>query len=194
MQRTRATQSAPRAQDRDQGRDRNRDQGRGRNRDQDGDRRQKITPFLWFDDRAEEAAEFYTSLFADGRIVEVRHYGEAGPRPEGMVSTVEFELAGQRFTALNGGPEFTFNEAVSLYVDCEDQAEVDELWEKLTDGGEEVQCGWLKDRFGVSWQIAPHVLHELLGDDDPVRRERVMTSMLGMRKIDVQELLDAYAG
>ncbi|MEV5243125.1 VOC family protein [Streptomyces cinnamoneus] len=155
---------------------------------------QKITTFLWFDDRAEEAAGFYTSVFDDSRIVEVQRYGEAGPGEAGTVMVVTFELAGQRFIALNGGPQFTFNEAVSLSVDCATQEEVDELWAKLGDGGEEGACGWLKDRFGLWWQIVPRTLTELLGDPDPVRSNRVMRAMLGMKKIDVQELLDAAGG
>ncbi|MFG2818215.1 VOC family protein [Kitasatospora sp. NPDC048365] len=154
---------------------------------------QKITPFLWFDDRAEEAAEFYTSLFPDSRILETQRYGEAGPGVAGTVMTVSFELSGQRYVALNGGPLFHFTEAVSFEVDCADQAEVDELWARLTDGGEESACGWLKDRFGLSWQIVPRRLTELLADPDPVKAARVMKSMLTMRKIDVQALEDAYA-
>ncbi|WP_049564368.1 VOC family protein [Streptomyces sp. SBT349] len=156
---------------------------------------QKITTFLWFDHQAEEAAAFYTSLFKDSRILEVQRYGEAGPGPEGSAMTVSFELAGQRYTALNGGPHFSFTEAISLYVDCEDQAEVDELWARLTaDGGEESQCGWLKDRYGLSWQIVPRALPELLGGEDAAASQRVMRAMLGMRKIDVQALEDAARG
>lgn len=156
---------------------------------------QKITTFLWYDTQAEEAAALYTSLFDDSRIVTVQRYGDAGPGVPGSVMLVEFELAGQRFLALNGGPVFTFNEAMSLSVDCAGQEEVDALWEKLTeDGGEPGPCGWLKDRFGVSWQIVPDKLPELLGDADPVKAQRVMQAMLGMKKIEVQGLLDAYAG
>ncbi|AZQ70167.1 MULTISPECIES: VOC family protein [Streptomyces] len=155
---------------------------------------QKITPCLWFDDQAQEAAEFYTSVVPGSRIVEIRRYGEAGPRPAGMVMTVEFELAGQRFLALNGGPDFTFNEAISLSVDCASQEEVDELWSALGAGGSEGPCGWLKDKYGVSWQIVPRALPELLGDPDPVKSQRVMRAMLGMKKIDIQELVDAYEG
>ncbi|MEV4553421.1 VOC family protein [Nonomuraea wenchangensis] len=148
---------------------------------------QKITTFLWFDNQAEEAAAFYTSLFADSRIVRVQRDGEAG-----AAMLVEFELAGQRFLALNGGPHFTFNEAVSLYVNCETQEEVDELWAELTaDGGEESQCGWLKDRWGLSWQIVPSRLPELISDPDPGRAERAMKAMLGMRKIDIRALEEA---
>ncbi|MFI6740233.1 VOC family protein [Nonomuraea sp. NPDC050451] len=149
---------------------------------------QKITTFLWFDDQAEQAAEFYTSLFKDSRVLEVT------PGPAGSAMVVTFELAGQRFIALNGGPEFTFTEAVSLYVDCDSQEEVDELWAKLTEGGEESQCGWLKDRYGLSWQIIPRRLQELIGDPDPERAQRAMKAMLGMRKIDVQGLEDAANG
>lgn len=152
---------------------------------------QKITTFLWFDDRAEEAVEHYMSCFGDSRIVDVRRYGEAGPGRAGSVMTILFELAGQRFIALNGGPQYTFNEAVSLSVDCTTQEEVDELWAKLSDGGEEGPCGWLKDKFGLSWQIVPRRLMELLGDPDPARAERAMKAMLGMKKIDIQELEDA---
>jgi len=155
---------------------------------------QKITTCLWFDDQAEQAANFYTSLFGNSRIVEVQYYNEAMPDRAGQVMLVVFELAGQRFMALNGGPEFTFTEAVSLHVDCADQREVDELWAKLTDGGQESQCGWLKDRFGLSWQIIPRRLTELLNDPDPDRAVRATRAMLGMRKIDVQGLLEAVEG
>lgn len=155
---------------------------------------QKITTCLWFDDQAEQAANFYTSLFGNSRIVEVQYYNEAMPDRAGQVMLVVFELAGQRFMALNSGPEFTFTEAVSLHVDCADQREVDELWAKLTDGGQESQCGWLKDRFGLSWQIIPRRLTELLNDPDPDRAVRATRAMLGMRKIDVQGLLEAVEG
>ncbi|GHG61159.1 VOC family protein [Streptomyces griseocarneus] len=153
---------------------------------------QKITPFLWFDDQAEEAVRHYMSVFGDSRIVDVQRYGEAGPGKAGTVMTVTFELAGQQFIALNGGPHFTFNEAVSLSVDCVTQEEVDELWEKLGAGGEEGQCGWLKDRFGLWWQVNPRKLNELLSDPDPVKAGRVMKAMLQMKKIDIQALVDAY--
>ncbi len=152
---------------------------------------QKITTYLWFDNQAEEAAEFYTSIFEDSRILEVNRYGEAGPGPAGTAMMVAFELAGQRFLALNGGPQFRFTEAISLYVDCASQEEVDELWAKLTDGGEESQCGWLKDRWGLSWQIIPQALPELLGNPDPAKAQQVMKAMLGMRKIDVSALEEA---
>ncbi len=153
---------------------------------------QKITPFLWFDDQAEEAVRHYMSVFDDSRIVETQRYGEAGPGKAGTVMTIAFELAGQQFIALNGGPHFTFNEAVSLSVDCATQEEVDTLWARLGEGGEEGQCGWLKDRYGLWWQINPRRLTELLGDPDPVRAGRVMKAMLQMKKIDIQALVDAY--
>ncbi|MDH6108718.1 putative 3-demethylubiquinone-9 3-methyltransferase (glyoxalase superfamily) [Kitasatospora sp. MAP12-15] len=152
---------------------------------------QKITTFLWFDSQAEDAAKHYTSVFDDSRVLEVHRYGEAGPGEAGAVMTVVFELAGQRFIALNGGPLFTFSEAISLQVDCADQNEVDDLWAKLTDGGEEGPCGWLKDRFGLSWQIVPRRLPELLSDPDPVKAQRVMETMMKMKKIDIQALEDA---
>jgi predicted 3-demethylubiquinone-9 3-methyltransferase (glyoxalase superfamily) len=155
---------------------------------------QKITPNLWFDTEAEEAANFYISIFDDSRIVNVSHYLEAGPRPAGTVLTVTFQLEGQEFTALNGGPQFKFNEAISLLVNCESQAEVDELWEKLSAGGEEGPCGWLKDKFGVSWQIVPTVLEEMIRDEDTAAANRVMEEMLQMDKIDIGALEQAYAG
>ena len=148
----------------------------------------KITPCLWFDTQAEEAATFYTGIFPNSRVVNVSHYGSAGPRPEGMVMVVDFELDGQPFVALNGGPEFTFNEAISFQVNCESQEEVDDYWTKLTDGGQEIACGWLKDRFGVAWQIVPTVLDELIRDPDPERSQRAMKAMLGMTKMDIAEL------
>jgi predicted 3-demethylubiquinone-9 3-methyltransferase (glyoxalase superfamily) len=154
----------------------------------------KITPCLWFDTEGEDAAELYTSVFPNSRIVEVARYGSAGPRPEGTVMTVSFELDGQPFLALNGGPEYRFSEAVSFQVDCEDQAEVDHYWETLSEGGEEGPCGWLKDRFGLSWQIVPKVLPELLMDADRERSQRVMAAMLQMRKIEIAELEMAAAG
>lgn len=155
---------------------------------------QKIIPNLWFDTEAEEVANFYTSIFKDSEVVSVTYYGDAGPRPAGMVMTVTFRLQGQEFTALNGGPEFKFNEAISLLVNCESQEEVDELWEKLSEDGEEGPCGWLKDRFGVSWQIVPTVLEELLQDKDSERANRVMKAMLEMKKIDIAGLQEAYSG
>lgn len=156
--------------------------------------RPKITPFLWFDDAAEQAAEFYVSLFEGSRILHVARYGEAGPGPAGSAMMVTFELAGQRLLALNGGPAFTFNEAVSFFVDCEDQAEVDRLWAALTAGGQEQQCGWLKDRYGLSWQIVPRALMEMLGDADAARARRVTEAMLKMVKIDIEGLRRAYEG
>jgi predicted 3-demethylubiquinone-9 3-methyltransferase (glyoxalase superfamily) len=153
-----------------------------------------IAPCLWFDTEGEEAARFYTSIFPNSRIVNVTHYGPAGPRAEGMVMTVELELNGHKLIALNGGPEFTFSEAISLHVSCESQEEVDNYWSALSDGGEEGPCGWLKDRYGVSWQIDPVRLHELLSDPDPERAERAMRAMLEMKKIDIAELERAAAG
>jgi predicted 3-demethylubiquinone-9 3-methyltransferase (glyoxalase superfamily) len=155
---------------------------------------QKITPCLWFDTEAEEAAELYTSIFESSHILRVARYGKAGPRPEGMVMTVSFELEGQEFVALNGGPDFTFNEAVSFQVSCRTQGEVDELWSRLSEGGEEGPCGWLKDRFGVSWQIVPTRLVELIDDPDPERSQRAMGAMLTMKKIDIAALEQAAAG
>ena len=149
---------------------------------------QKITPWLWFDTEAEEAAQFYTSVFPNSKIGEITRYGEAGPRPDGMVMTVSFELEGQEFAALNGGPDFSFNEAVSFQVGCKDQDEVDRYWNALSEGGEEGPCGWLKDRFGLSWQIIPDRLPELLNDPDREKAQRVMQAMLQMQKIEVAEL------
>jgi predicted 3-demethylubiquinone-9 3-methyltransferase (glyoxalase superfamily) len=148
----------------------------------------KITPCLWFDTEGEEAASFYTNIFKNSRILQVTHYGSAGPRPEGTVMTVSFELDGQPFVALNGGPQFTFDEAISFQVSCESQDEVDEFWTRLSEGGEEGPCGWLKDKFGLSWQIVPTRLHELIGDPDPARSQRAMEAMLGMKKIDIGEI------
>ncbi len=147
---------------------------------------QKITPCLWFDTQGEEAAEFYVSVFDNSQITQVSRYGEAGPGTPGSVLTVAFELDGVPFTALNGGPVFTFNEAVSFQVSCESQEEVDHFWGRLSEGGEEGQCGWLKDRYGVSWQIVPTALPELLGDHDPERARRAMEAMLGMKKLDIE--------
>jgi predicted 3-demethylubiquinone-9 3-methyltransferase (glyoxalase superfamily) len=149
---------------------------------------QKITPCLWFDTEGEEAAKFYTSVFPNSRIVDVTRYGSAGPRAEGTVMTVTFELDGQRFIALNGGPEFTFNEAISFEVSCETQEEVDAVWSTLSEGGEEGPCGWLKDKFGVSWQIVPRVLIELIADPDREKSQRVMRAMLEMKKIEIDDL------
>jgi predicted 3-demethylubiquinone-9 3-methyltransferase (glyoxalase superfamily) len=155
---------------------------------------QRITPYLWFESQAEEAANHYVSIFPDSKIVDVQRYGEGAPVPAGTVMMVTFELQGQRFMALNGGPQFTFNEAISFYVDCATQREVDEFWARLSDGGEEGQCGWLKDRFGVSWQVIPEALPRLLTDPDPEKAGRVMQAMFEMKKIRVQDLQDAYEG
>ncbi|MBV8950427.1 MAG: VOC family protein [Actinobacteria bacterium] len=155
----------------------------------------KITPWLWFDTEAEEAAKLYTSIFKNSRITDTSCYGPGGPRPEGSVMTVSFELDGQEFVGLNGGPESTFDEAISFMVQCDSQAEVDEYWDRLTaDGGQESQCGWLKDRFGVSWQIIPTRLNELLGDPDPERARRAMQAMLQMHKIDIEAMERAADG
>ena len=152
-----------------------------------------ITPCLWFDTEGEEAANFYTSVFPNSKILNVSRYGEAGPRPAGTVMTVEFELDGLTFVALNGGPEFTFNEAISFQVSCRDQDDVDRFWSELSEGGEEGPCGWLKDRFGVSWQIVPKRLEELLSDPDKEKSERVMAVMLKMGKLEIDELERAAA-
>jgi predicted 3-demethylubiquinone-9 3-methyltransferase (glyoxalase superfamily) len=154
----------------------------------------KITPNLWFDTQGEEAAEFYVSVFPNSKITAVNHYGEAGPREAGTVLTVDFVLDGQEYTAINGGPQFTFDEAISLLVHCADQDEVDYYWDKLTDGGEESQCGWLKDRFGLSWQIVPAGMEDILGDPDPARSQRAMKAMFGMKKLDVAALRAAADG
>lgn len=153
---------------------------------------QKITPCLWFDTEGEEAATFYTSLFKNSRILGITRYSEAGPRPAGMVMTVSFELDGQEFTALNGGPDFTFNEALSLQVNCADQAEADHFWTGLSEGGEEGPCGWLKDKYGVSWQIVPTALQELFNGADAAATERVMAALLQMSRIDIAALQKAY--
>jgi predicted 3-demethylubiquinone-9 3-methyltransferase (glyoxalase superfamily) len=153
----------------------------------------KITPCLWFDTEGEEAANFYTSVFPNSKINDVARYGSAGPRPEGTVMTVSFELDGLEFVALNGGPDFTFNEAISFQLSCKDQDEVDAFWSKLTEGGEEGPCGWLKDKYGVSLQIIPTALPRLLGDPDPEKSQRVMAAMLQMKKIEVDELERAAA-
>jgi predicted 3-demethylubiquinone-9 3-methyltransferase (glyoxalase superfamily) len=159
---------------------------------------QKITPFLWFDSQAEEAANFYVSIFKHSRIGAITRYDDEGSkaagRPKGSVMTVEFELDGQKFTALNGGPHFKFTEAISLVVNCDDQKEVDHFWGKLSAGGQEVQCGWLKDRFGLSWQVVPTALIEMLQDKDPEKSKRTMAAMLKMKKLDVDALKRAYDG
>lgn len=153
----------------------------------------KITPCLWFDTQAEEAATFYVSVFANSEILGVTRFGEAGPGSPGTVLTADFVLDGQKFVALNGGPEFAFTEAVSFQVDCADQDEVDYFWDRLVDGGEESQCGWLKDKFGLSWQVVPTALPELLNQPDPDKGQAVMTAMLSMRKIDINALEAAAA-
>lgn len=153
---------------------------------------QKITPFLWFDGKAEEAMNFYVSVFKNSRIGRVSRYGEGGPGPKGAVMSATFQLDGQEFFALNGGPQFTFSPAISFFVNCETQQEVDELWEKLSDGGEKQRCGWLKDKYGVSWQIIPSVLGQMLQDKDGEKSKRVMTAMLQMDKIDIKVLKQAY--
>ncbi|MGZ5332442.1 MAG: VOC family protein [Solirubrobacterales bacterium] len=155
---------------------------------------QKITPNLWFDTEAEEAAEFYTSVFKNSQIVNVTHYTEAGPREAGMVMTVEFELDGQRFVGINGGPEFKFDEAVSFEIDCETQDEIDYYWEALTEGGKESMCGWLQDKYGLSWQVVPTGMEELFADPDPERAKRAMEAMLKMRKLDIAALRSAADG
>jgi len=153
---------------------------------------QKITPFLWFDNNAEEAARFYTSVFKNSKILKVARYGDAGPGPKGSVMTVSFQIEGQPFVALNGGPQFKFTEAVSFVVNCETQKEVDEFWKKLSAGGEEGPCGWLKDKFGLSWQVVPTILEKLIADPDPVKSQRVMKAMLKMKKLDIAALQRAY--
>ncbi len=153
---------------------------------------QKITPFLWFDDKAEEAANFYVSIFKKSKIVSIARYGDAGPGPKGSVMTVEFVLEGERFTALNGGPQFRFSPAISFVVNCETQEEIDRLWKTLTAGGKEVQCGWLEDKYGLSWQIVPTALNKMLQDPDPEKVNRVMKAMLKMVKIDLESLRQAY--
>ena len=153
----------------------------------------KITPCLWFDTQGEEAARFYTSIFPNSRIVDIAHYGEAGPRDADTVMVVKFELDGQEFVALNGGPEFTFDEAISFQIDCADQEEVDRYSEALTDGGEQGPCGWVKDRFGLSWQVVPKRMIELLSDPDEAKAQRAMAAMLEMRKIDIAAVEAAAA-
>jgi predicted 3-demethylubiquinone-9 3-methyltransferase (glyoxalase superfamily) len=155
---------------------------------------QKITPFLWFDGNAEEAMNFYTSIFENSKVGQITRCGDAGPGPKGSVLTAKFQLEGQEFMALNGGPEFKFTPAISFFVNCETQQEVDELWEKLLAGGKAMRCGWLTDKFGISWQIIPKALMEFLGDRDPQKSQRVMKAMMKMIKIDVEGLKRAYEG
>jgi predicted 3-demethylubiquinone-9 3-methyltransferase (glyoxalase superfamily) len=149
---------------------------------------QKITPFLWFDGKAKEAAQFYMSIFKNSKLLSISRYGEAGPGPKGSVMTVAFELDGEKFVALNGGPNYSFSPAVSFVVNCETQQEVDQYWERLSEGGETIQCGWLRDKYGLSWQIVPTILPELLQDKDPDKRKRVMAAMLKMVKLDIEQL------
>ncbi len=153
---------------------------------------QKITACLWFDNQAEEAARFYTSIFKNSRIGEISHYGEGAPLPKGTVLTVRFWLDGQEFLALNGGPVFKFTEAVSFVVNCQTQEEVDTMWDKLSEGGEQVQCGWLKDKYGLSWQIVPTILAKMMSDPDPARSQRVMQALLQMKKLDIRQLQEVY--
>ncbi|MBC5806927.1 MAG: hypothetical protein DLM53_10045 [Candidatus Eremiobacter antarcticus] len=151
----------------------------------------QITPFLWFDSNAEEAVNFYTSIFKDSKIESIARYGEAGPGPKGTVMTIAFQLLGQDFVALNGGPDFKFTPAISFVVDCKTQEEIDELWAKLSEGGEKVQCGWLKDKFGLSWQVVPSNLSALLESDEPEKSQRVMRAMLQMERLDIKALQEA---
>ena len=155
---------------------------------------QKITPFLWFDGNAEEAVNFYTSIFPKSKIVSVSRHGDAGPGPKGTVMDMTFELEGQQFMALNGGPQFKFTPAISLLVRCKTQAEVDRYWDKLSAGGQTIECGWLQDKFGVSWQIVPTVLFEMMTDKDPKKADRVMSAMMEMKKLDIAGLERAYEG
>jgi predicted 3-demethylubiquinone-9 3-methyltransferase (glyoxalase superfamily) len=155
---------------------------------------QKITPFLWFDGRAEEAAEFYVSIFRDAKVTALTRYGEAGPGPKGSVMTAVFEIEGQRFIALNGGPHFSFTPAISFVVSCATQEEIDWYWDKLLEGGAAQQCGWLTDKFGVTWQIVPDVISEMMQDKDPERSRRVMAAVMGMIKLDIARLKAAYDG
>ena len=156
--------------------------------------KQKITPYLWFNDNAEEAANFYVSIFKNSKILSVAHYGEVGPGPQGTVMAITFQLEGQEFIALNGGPQFTFTEAISLFVNCTSQGEVDDLWHQLSAGGQAGSCGWLKDKFGLPWQIIPDVLGAMSADKDPQKAQRVMKAMLHMSKIDLTRLQQAYEG
>lgn len=155
---------------------------------------QKITPFLWFDGKAEEAANFYTSIFKNSRIGSVSRYGEGGPGPKGSVMSATFQLEGQEFIALNGGPQYSFTPAISFFIHCETQEEVDHYWNRLSEGGRTIQCGWLQDKLGLSWQVVPTILFKLLSDKDPAKSKRVMQAMLKMIKLDIQGLKDAYEG
>jgi predicted 3-demethylubiquinone-9 3-methyltransferase (glyoxalase superfamily) len=153
---------------------------------------QKIVPFLWFDNQAEEAAHFYTSIFKNSKIGKISRYGDAGPGPKGSVIVVEFQLEGQEFCALNGGSQFTFSPAISFLVNCKTQKEIDSLWEKLSEGGSRERCGWLRDKYGVSWQIVPPILGEMMRDKDPAKSQRVMEALLKMDKLDIAALKKAY--
>ncbi|MGE5277074.1 MAG: VOC family protein [Acidobacteriota bacterium] len=155
---------------------------------------QKITPFLWFDGNAEEAVNFYTSIFPNSRIVSVSRHGDAGPGPKGSVMVMTFELEGQQFMALNGGPQFKFSPAISLMVHCETQAEIDRYWDRLSAGGQMIECGWLQDKFGVSWQIVPAVLGKMMADKDPKKSQRVLSALMKMKKLDIAGLESAYEG
>jgi len=155
---------------------------------------QKITTFLWFNDKAEEAANFYVAAFKNSKIINVTRNGDAGPGPKGLALVVNFQIEGQEFIALNGGPQYAFTPAISLLVDCEDQKEVDNLWSKLTAGGKEVQCGWLQDKYGLSWQIVPKIFFELMGDRDPAKAQRVFKAMMQMVKFDIEGLKRAHRG
>jgi predicted 3-demethylubiquinone-9 3-methyltransferase (glyoxalase superfamily) len=155
---------------------------------------QKITPFLWFNDKAEEAMKFYVSIFKNSKVVKVTRYGDAGPGPKGSVMTSAFQLEGQDFVALNGGPQFTFSPAISFVINCETQEEVDYFWQKLSEGGKTNQCGWLDDKYGLSWQVVPTILSKLLADKDPAKSQRVMKAMLQMEKLDIKRLKQAAIG
>ena len=155
---------------------------------------QKITTFLWFDTEAEEAVNFYVSVFKNSKVVKTVLYGDAGPRPKGTVMVIDFELDGQKFTALNGGPEFKFNESISLVVNCKTQQEIDYFWEKLSEGGQKIECGWLKDKYGLAWQIVPEQLEEWLSESDPEKTNRVMKAVMQMKKLDINGLQQAAAG
>ena len=161
--------------------------------DRTAPRRQNVTTFLWFDNNAEEAVNFYVSVFKNARIVNTIRYGEVGPKPKGTIMNIDFELDGQRLTALNAGPEFKFNEAISLVIHCKDQQEVDHYWDKLSEGGQIIECGWLKDKFGLAWQIVPEVFFDLLRDSDDETRDRVMSAMMKMKKFDIETIKQAAA-
>jgi len=169
-------------------------QGAQRRKDSKGDVMPKITPFLWFDNNAEEAANFYVSVFKNSKLLNVARYSDAGPGPKDTVMTAEFELDGQKFVALNGGPRFKFTEAISFVVHCETQEEVDYYWQRLSEGGEKSRCGWLKDKFGLWWQVVPTILNKLIADKDPQKSKRVMEAMLRMDKIDIEPLQRAHEG